>query len=58
MTPREMEMRECIECLWGVVQDVLPQLGRIVLQDYERLNRGAKLAESILRVPAEKKEAM
>ena len=48
-SPTISEMRECIECLWGVVQDVLPQIGRIVLQDYERLNRGAILARSIVR---------
>ena len=47
--PSSSEMLECIECLWGVVEDILPQIGRIVLQDYERLNRGSMLARSILR---------
>lgn len=46
--PSIAEMHECIECLWGVVEDVLPQMGKVVLQDYERLNRGAILARSIL----------
>ena len=43
------EVQECIICLHGVVGDVLPQIGGIVLQDYERLNRGMILAERMRR---------
>ena len=42
-------MLECIRCLHGVVSDVLPQIGGIVLQDYARLNRGMILANKILK---------
>lgn len=46
--PTRAEMRECIECLYGVVSEVLTQIGRVALNDYERLNRGMILAEKIL----------
>lgn len=42
------EAIECIRCLTGVIEDVLPQIGKIVLQDYERLNRGLLLSAKIL----------
>lgn len=45
----DRELLECVRCLHGVVKDVLPQMGGIVLQDYERLNRGMILAERILK---------
>ena len=32
------EMTECIDRLVKVVEDVLPQMGKIVIQDYENLN--------------------
>lgn len=43
------DLCECVKCLHGVVKDVLPQMGGIVLQDYEQLNRGLLLAERIER---------
>lgn len=43
------EALECIQCLTGVVEDMLPQIGKIVLQDYARLNRGLILSSQILK---------
>lgn len=45
----DAEAIECIRCLTGVIEDVLPQIGGIVLQDYERLNRGLLLSAKILK---------
>lgn len=41
------QLRECATCLFGVVSDVMPQMRRLVLQDYERLNRGLILANEL-----------
>lgn len=42
---------ECVNCMKGVVDDIGPQIGKVVLQDYERLNRGLILAEKVLDYP-------
>lgn len=46
--PTEAEMLECIRLLTAVVEDVMPQIGNIVLQDYDQLNRGLILSEKII----------
>lgn len=43
------EYLECIEALRGVVDDVMPQIGSIVLQDYARLNTALILSSKILK---------
>jgi hypothetical protein len=40
-------LMECSELLYDTVSDVMPQIGRIVIQDYANLNRGLMLAESL-----------
>jgi len=42
------EMLECITKLDKVVNDMLPQIGKIVLQDYAALNEGLILSRKIL----------
>lgn len=44
----EVQYLECIDCLYSVVKDVMPQIGNIILQDYEKLNRGLILVNKIL----------
>src|SRR3972149_1175132 len=42
------DLKECAEALYGVVEDMLPQIAKICLQDYGRLNRGLMLADRLL----------
>jgi len=42
------EMVKCIKLLRGVVLEVTPQMGKIVLQDYKRLNLGLMLANKLV----------
>lgn len=39
---------QCIRDLKGTLDEVMPQMGGIVIQDYERLNNGMFAAEEIL----------
>lgn len=43
---------ECVRLLTKVVEDVLPQIGKIVLQDYAALNEGLILSKKVLRYDA------
>lgn len=45
---RLAETTECVRLLHGVVAEVLPQIGGIVLQDYARLNNALILAEKLM----------
>jgi hypothetical protein len=42
------ELVNCIQMLRAVVLEVTPQIGKIVLQDYGRLNRGLMLARKLV----------
>lgn len=46
---RTADMLECIVALRGVVEEVLPQLGHIVLQDYGRLNESMMMSTKIIK---------
>ena len=48
-TPSVEDMVLCICKLTKVVEDVLPQIGKIVLQDYAALNEGLILSNKILK---------
>jgi len=49
------DMRQCVELLHKVVEDLLPQLGNCMLQDYAALNEGLLLASRIRNlIPYEK----
>lgn len=41
-------MADCIGMLRGVVLEVTPQIGKVVLQDYKRLNLGLMLAKKLI----------
>lgn len=43
------EMLKCIVALRGVVEDVLPQIGVIVLQDYGQLNESLLMSTKIMK---------
>lgn len=53
--PTKEEMLQCIRDLYGVVNDVLPQIGKIVLQDYARLNTGLIAARKIVGPPMDER---
>ena len=42
------EAQKCIQLLTKVVTDVLPQMGKIVLQDYAALNDGLMLSDKLI----------
>jgi len=42
------QAKECVKKLTKVVEDVLPQMGKIVLQDYAALNEGLILSRKVL----------
>jgi hypothetical protein len=44
----EAELIQCIKLLSAFTIDVLPQIGKLALQDYAGLNTGLALAEKIL----------
>lgn len=46
---RTADMLACIVALRGVVEEVLPQLGHIVLQDYGRLNESMMMSTKIMK---------
>ena len=48
----QQEMIKCIKLLTKVVEDVMPQIGKIVLQDYAALNDGLILSSKILKANA------
>ena len=48
MTKLKQDMLDCIKDLTAVVEEVLPQMGHIVLQDYGRLNRALMASARIL----------
>lgn len=39
---------DCIRDLTETIEEIMPQMGKIVLQDYARLNRGLMASEAIL----------
>ncbi len=48
-TATNADLMECIECLTATIEDVMPQMGKIALQDYAKLNRGLLLSSKILK---------
>jgi hypothetical protein len=43
-----MKVTACVRDLYETMQDLMPQMGKMVLQDYEKLNRGLMAAREIL----------
>lgn len=41
-------LKSCITKLHGTLADIMPQIGKLVLQDYQQLNEGLIEAEQIL----------
>jgi len=51
---KEKEMLDCIKGLKTIVDDVMPQIGKIVLQDYQNLNKSLIKANELLNERSQK----
>ena len=43
------EAKKCVKMLTSVIEDIMPQIGNLVLQDYAVLNDGLILSRKVLR---------